>query len=303
MREYIWLEGRVIAVIEGGELYHVRTDHIGRPVFATNDLGVKVWEVSYLPFGGVRQVLSGAPIDLRFPGQWFQSESGLHQNWMRDYDPTTGRYMQADPLGLINGASVYAYALSSPMVHTDPTGEIVPAVIAAGILISWAIDAAVQTVENCGDVTAYDWRRGANAYLLGAIPGGLSNVGRFANPLLKRYGIGKVVNWRNSTRLNAFFEDSHWFARSATKNWTSPVSRWFSRSPLNSSHVTWRFHARTDPGAFRFLSQQNKRRLGSLFHQARRGNYSDGGFQTALRTPVWLWGGAATGLSSGAISE
>ncbi len=39
----------------------------------------------------------------RFPGQWFQAESGLHQNWMRDYDPTTGRYLQADPLGLVDG--------------------------------------------------------------------------------------------------------------------------------------------------------------------------------------------------------
>ncbi|WP_343035193.1 RHS repeat-associated core domain-containing protein [Parasulfitobacter algicola] len=40
---------------------------------------------------------------LRFPDQWFQSEAGLHQNWMRDYDPTTGWYIQADPLGLLDG--------------------------------------------------------------------------------------------------------------------------------------------------------------------------------------------------------
>ncbi|MGV6847070.1 MAG: RHS repeat-associated core domain-containing protein, partial [Marinibacterium sp.] len=36
-----------------------------------------------------------------FPGQWFQSESGLFQNWMRDYDPEMDRYMQPDPLGLV----------------------------------------------------------------------------------------------------------------------------------------------------------------------------------------------------------
>ncbi|MEO1533670.1 MAG: RHS repeat-associated core domain-containing protein, partial [Pseudomonadota bacterium] len=40
---------------------------------------------------------------LRFPGQWFQTETGLHQNWHRDYDPRTGRYLQADPLGLVDG--------------------------------------------------------------------------------------------------------------------------------------------------------------------------------------------------------
>ena len=42
---------------------------------------------------------------------------------MRDYDPTTGRYMQADPLGLVDGASIYGYALQNPGRYTDPTGE------------------------------------------------------------------------------------------------------------------------------------------------------------------------------------
>lgn len=41
---------------------------------------------------------------------------------MRDYDSTTGRYIQADPLGLIDGASVYGYALQSPYKYIDPTG-------------------------------------------------------------------------------------------------------------------------------------------------------------------------------------
>jgi RHS repeat-associated protein len=126
-------EGHAVAVVEGGQIYFIRTDHIGRPVFATNDLGVKVWEASYLPLGGVHVATGG--IDLRFPlscilqmhcraaGQWFQAESGLHQNWMRDYDPTTGRYIQADPLGLAGGNSLYGYALQNPSRFIDPTGE------------------------------------------------------------------------------------------------------------------------------------------------------------------------------------
>ncbi len=47
---------------------------------------------------------------------------GLHQNWMRDYDPTTGRYIQADPLGLVDGASVYGYARQNPGRWTEPFG-------------------------------------------------------------------------------------------------------------------------------------------------------------------------------------
>ena len=100
----------------------MRIDHIGRPVFATDLNGTVAWEASYLPFGGI-QTSSGPNSDLRFPGQWFQSETGLHQNWIRNYDPTTGRYMQADPLGLVDGASVYGYALQNPGRYVDPRGE------------------------------------------------------------------------------------------------------------------------------------------------------------------------------------
>jgi hypothetical protein len=68
-------------VIEGGVISFVRADHIGRPVFATTAAGTKVWSATYLPFGGVH-VATGPLPSARFPGQWFQSKSGLHQNWM-----------------------------------------------------------------------------------------------------------------------------------------------------------------------------------------------------------------------------
>ena len=122
IREYVWFNEQMAAVIEGGSIYYVRSDHIGRPVFATDATGTKVWEASYLPFGGV-DTSSGTTADLRFPGQWFQSESSTHQNWMRDYDPTTGRYLQADPLGLVDGASAYGYARQNPGRYTDFRGE------------------------------------------------------------------------------------------------------------------------------------------------------------------------------------
>ena len=124
LQEYVWHDGVPVAVVDGqtDEVFFVRTDHIGRPVFATDTAAVKVWEATYLPFSGVN-VSTGANINLRFPGQWFQAESGLHQNWMREYDPTIGRYIQADPLGLVDGASVYGHALQNPGRYVDPTGE------------------------------------------------------------------------------------------------------------------------------------------------------------------------------------
>jgi RHS repeat-associated protein len=125
IREYIWLDGRPLAVIEGGQTYWLHWDHILRPVMATSSTGAVVWAARYLPFGGIDQVLVDTGVltqNIRFPGQWFQAETGLHQNGMRDYDPTTGRYLQADPLGLVDGASVYGYARQSPVRWTDPTG-------------------------------------------------------------------------------------------------------------------------------------------------------------------------------------
>ena len=84
---------------------------------------VNVWAATWLPFGAAYNITGTAANDTRFPGQWFQVETGLNYNWNRHYDPTRGRYTQADPLGLIDGPSVYAYALSNPQNNIDPTGE------------------------------------------------------------------------------------------------------------------------------------------------------------------------------------
>ena len=110
-------------MVQDGTVQFVRADHIHRPVFATNAAGAVVWAQGYDPFG---RVVSGLGSDARFAGQWFAAENGLHQNWMRDYDATLGRYIQADPLGLVDGASVYGYALGNPsrykiLPHENPT--------------------------------------------------------------------------------------------------------------------------------------------------------------------------------------
>ena len=129
---------------------YVRADHIGRPVFATNASGVKVWSATYTPFGGVTTSTGVVPT-ARFPGQWFQSESGLHQNWMRDYAPTTGRYLEADPLALVDGASVYGYVRQSPIMLTDPTGKCPWCAAAAW----WAVWMLVDYLDDDG---CYTWQ-------------------------------------------------------------------------------------------------------------------------------------------------
>lgn len=80
-------------------LWFVHVDHLNRPVKMTNTAKAAVWDAIFLPWGGVHAITGTATLDARFPGQWFQLESGLHYNWHRQYDPTIGRYIQADPLG------------------------------------------------------------------------------------------------------------------------------------------------------------------------------------------------------------
>ena len=80
--------------------HYLVTDHLGTPVLALNKAGETTWKANYEAFGKARiNPASTAQINLRLPGQYFDAETGLHQNWNRDYAPGIGRYIQADPLG------------------------------------------------------------------------------------------------------------------------------------------------------------------------------------------------------------
>ncbi|GAB0150614.1 hypothetical protein MnBA_00140 [Marinobacterium sp. BA1] len=82
-----------------------------------------VWRADYDAFGKA-SVASGSILtfNLRFPGQYFDSETGLHYNYYRDYDPSTGRYIQSDPIGLQGGLNTYAYVEGNPLTFYDPMG-------------------------------------------------------------------------------------------------------------------------------------------------------------------------------------
>jgi RHS repeat-associated protein len=104
--------------------YYYITDHLGAPQVITDDSGSVVWKAEYLPFGNVNILTADIENNLRFPGQYYDAETGLHYNWNRYYDPETGRYIAADPIGLGGGINLYAYVGGDPINAIDPTGEL-----------------------------------------------------------------------------------------------------------------------------------------------------------------------------------
>jgi uncharacterized protein RhaS with RHS repeats len=89
LREYVYFEGLPLALITPTGIYYYHTDHLGTPQFLTDSTQTVVWQAHYDPFGRATVVTQGVVNNLRFPGQYFDQETGLHYNYFRDYDPGT----------------------------------------------------------------------------------------------------------------------------------------------------------------------------------------------------------------------
>lgn len=101
---------------------YVHTDHLGTPRVLSDAAQTVVWQAGDDAFGDVAPVVENVVFNVRFPGQYYDVESGLHYNWNRYYDPTTGRYVTSDPIGLMGGANTYGYVLGNPLRYIDPRG-------------------------------------------------------------------------------------------------------------------------------------------------------------------------------------
>ena len=105
------------------ETYYFHTDHLNTPKVLTDATKQVVWQGNAKPFGETEEVVNAVDNPLRFPGQYFDVETGLNYNYMRDYDASLGRYVQSDPIGLTGGVSTYGYAGQNPINAYDPNGE------------------------------------------------------------------------------------------------------------------------------------------------------------------------------------
>ncbi len=120
------VDGR--AVTTTPVLTYLHPDHLGTPRLATDSAKRVVWRWDSAPFGDTSPAADPDgdgllfTLNLRFPGQYFDAETGLHYNYYRDYDPVTGRYLESDPIGLRGGVGTYGYVLANALRYVDPEG-------------------------------------------------------------------------------------------------------------------------------------------------------------------------------------
>ena len=122
-------------------IYYFLTDHLGTPQLMTDDTAAIVWKATYKPFGEAKVDSNSTVVNnLRFPGQYFDEETGLHYNYHRHYHPGIGRYLRPDPSHFIQPIetgilyltpfllstpqefNAYAYCTNNPANYLDLLG-------------------------------------------------------------------------------------------------------------------------------------------------------------------------------------
>ncbi len=105
------------------QVHYYINDHLGTPQKAFRRNGKVTWKAQASAFGET-VVWDGSELrnNLRFPGQYFDAETGLHYNYFRDYAPGLGRYVESDPIGLLGGVNTYLYSFANPIILFDIFG-------------------------------------------------------------------------------------------------------------------------------------------------------------------------------------
>ncbi|TXI48654.1 MAG: RHS repeat protein [Lysobacter sp.] len=160
IQQAIWLNDLpvgIVARMDGGQrkLFYLQPDVLGTPrvvidpTRGSQGMAVWRWDLENEAFG--EEAPSEDPdgdntlfvLDMRYPGQQYDSASGFNYNYFRDYDAESGRYVQSDPIGLGGGISTYGYVSGNPLILLDFSG-----------LLQWQVNSAeYRRGSNTGDLT------------------------------------------------------------------------------------------------------------------------------------------------------
>ena len=151
LAEYVYLGDQLLAMIKPGEaVYYFHNDHLGTPQVLTDDSQTIAWKAVYTPFGGAVASIQTVENPFRFPGQYYDTEAGLHYNYFRYYNPQTGRYITPDPIGLEGGINLFSYVENNSVNGTDLWGLLTEVIITHGTTYGHAalrIDNKVYSVR------------------------------------------------------------------------------------------------------------------------------------------------------------
>ena len=146
-KEYVYYNSTPIAVIDNTDTYKIYADHLNTPRRVADSANNIVWSWESKPFGEDKPT-GTYTLNLRFPGQYFDSETQTHYNINRDYNPITGRYIQSDPIGFDGGVNTYLYVSGSPIIQIDNNG----------------LDAVYIEYIGYPVYTGYNWSDGSHIY-------------------------------------------------------------------------------------------------------------------------------------------
>jgi RHS repeat-associated protein len=137
----------------GVSVYYIHTDHLNAPRRITRPAdNTIVWRWDSEPFGTAAASQNPSGIgtfayNLRFPGQYYDAETGLNYNYFRDFDPAVGRYVESDPLGLKAGTNTYAYVGGNPLSRIDLYGLASPEAAIAEAIARADVEALETLLE------------------------------------------------------------------------------------------------------------------------------------------------------------
>jgi RHS repeat-associated protein len=156
LQETVWLGDLPVVTVQTDVSYYIHPDHLGTPRVIADQSGRTVWRWDSEPFGSdeANEDPDGDGVrlghGLRFPGQYYDGESGLSYNYFRYYDAPSGRYSTSDPIGLYGGPNTYSYVSNDPANRLDMDG--------LAEICSRALDGALQLKFGavCHDQIWYD---------------------------------------------------------------------------------------------------------------------------------------------------
>jgi RHS repeat-associated protein len=200
IQETIWMGNLPVATLRPGgstvAIYYVHTDHLGAPRKITQPSNnALMWRWDPDTYGSVAPTASGLTYNLRFPGQYALTETGLYYNMARDYDPAMGRYLESDPIGLAGGVNPYAYVAGNPVSFIDPLGlcSSNQSCIPRPVVISWICQLLAQFDFNVqkASVAAYNMR--------------IADNGNNDNPIWR-----EGENWLTAAAWNHWYDPQHY---------------------------------------------------------------------------------------------